>query len=303
MEQQPQRKHTKTIIAALILLVFIAAFVIIYFFGGDIKAGFARGGSAQQTVTTEAPAYYEPDPAWEEAEPEIRTTLPAPTAPPATQPPAAAMPPLPAQGPFDFPMPATPTTGYFFVMDFYYPSAPGTGYRIISYERPSDIDFSAIRGNWYLESSKTQQISSNADYRALQASQGAQCQIDDRIGLSSQLKSTMAVVSVNPTLTTATITLLNGNILTGTRSVVSGTTLFTFYTDGSTASIRLQVPDNMVLVCTDDATIEQMDARGKSYIQSRQSNPADFFTKAYGGAVVNLTNYSNGKLDIWCSAN
>ena len=113
----------------------------------------------------------------------------------------------------------------------------------------------------------------------------------------------MAVVSVNPASDSATIRLLNGNVLTGTRSVVDGTTLFTFYTDGSTASIRLQVPDNMVMVCTDDATIETMDARGLSFIQSRQSNLSEYFTKAYGGAVVNLTNYSGGKLDIWCSAN
>jgi len=113
----------------------------------------------------------------------------------------------------------------------------------------------------------------------------------------------LAVVSVNPALTTATITLPNGNIITGKRSVASGTTLFTFYTDGSTETIRLQAPDNMVLVCTDDATIEQMDARNKSYIKSRQASPSDYFTKAYGGAVINLTNYLGGKLDIWCAAN
>jgi len=63
------------------------------------------------------------------------------------------------------------------------------------------------------------------------------------------------------------------------------------------------VPDNTVLVCTDEAAIEVMDARGLSFIQSRQSSPSDYYTKAYGGAVVKLTNYQGGKLDIWCSAN
>ena len=237
---------------------------------------------------------------YEAQQPDIYTEPPtiAPTLPPATAPPQLA-----SQGPFDFPMPVASPTGYFFVIDYYYPGAPGTGYRIISYEYPADLDFTAIVGKWYLESNKAHQITSNADYRALQASQGAQCQIDDRIGLSPQSSTNMAIVSVNPTVASATITLPNGNIITGTRSVVNGTTLFTFYTDGSTETIRLQVPDNTVLVCTDDATIEQMDARGKSYIQSRQASPADFFTKAYGGAVINLTNYPGGKLDIWCAAN
>ena len=67
---------------------------------------------------------------------------------------------LPAQGPFDFPMPDVPEAGYFFVIDYYYPNASGTGYRIISYQRPADLDFTVIKGNWYLESNKTQQIAS-----------------------------------------------------------------------------------------------------------------------------------------------
>jgi len=125
-------------------------------------------------------------------QPETHTTAPtiAPTAAPTTVPtlppaPGTAAPQLTAQGPYDFPMPAAPPAGYFFVVDYYYPYAPGTGYRIISYERPTDLDFSAIVGKWYLESNKIHQITSNAEYRALQASQGAQCQIDDRIGLLS----------------------------------------------------------------------------------------------------------------------
>ena len=271
-----------------VALVVAAAII----FGGI----FANRSEPYKEPTTQPPITYEA----QQPDSYIEPPTVAPTLPPV---PATAVPQLASQGPFDFPMPAAPSAGYFFVIDYYYPSAPGTGYRIITYDYPADLDFTAIVGKWYLESNKAHQEASNADYQALQASQGAQCQIDDRIGLLPQSNANMAVVSVNPAAASATIRLPNGNTLTGTCSVASGTTLFTFYTDGSTETIRLQVPDNMVLVCTDDATIEIMDARGKSYIQSRQTNPADYFTKAYGGAVVNLANYPNGKLDIWCAAN
>jgi hypothetical protein len=113
----------------------------------------------------------------------------------------------------------------------------------------------------------------------------------------------LAKLEINPLAATATITLLNGNTIVGNRHVENNTTFFTFYSDGSTETIRLQVPDNMVLVCTDDAVIEQMDGRGKSFIQSRQTSPSNHFTKAYGGAIVSITNYPNGKMDIWCAAN
>ena len=93
MKQQPQRKHTSTIIFFIILVLGIAAFVLIYFFGDDIKSALSQEGrSAQQTITTEASAYYEPDPVWEEPQPE-QSTLPMVTAPPATQPPAVTQPP------------------------------------------------------------------------------------------------------------------------------------------------------------------------------------------------------------------
>ncbi|MCL2105449.1 MAG: hypothetical protein FWH26_00010 [Oscillospiraceae bacterium] len=112
----------------------------------------------------------------------------------------------------------------------------------------------------------------------------------------------LAEITINPSAATATIKLTNGSTITGNRHVENNTTFFTFYTDGSTVTIRLKVPDNMVLVCTDDAVIEQMDARGKSFIQSRQTNPAEYFTKAYSGAVVSLANHPNGKVDVWCAA-
>lgn len=180
------------------------AAVLIFIFEDDIKAAKLerQESRAQQAITTEAPASFEQpehNPIWGEPLPGGGIVVtPATTAqavPPATQAPAvatpsatrpiAAAPHLRAQGPFAFPMPATPQAGYFFVIDFYFPSAPGTGYRIISHERPGDLDFSAIEGNWYLESSKQSQIASNNVFIALQVSQGAECKIDDRIGLTS----------------------------------------------------------------------------------------------------------------------
>jgi hypothetical protein len=92
MELTP-RKHTKTIIATLIVLIGIAAFVVIYFFGDDIKAGLSgEGRPTPETTYTQAPEFYQPDPAWEETQPDIPGTMPAATAPPATQPPATVAP-------------------------------------------------------------------------------------------------------------------------------------------------------------------------------------------------------------------
>jgi len=93
MEQQPKSKHTSTIIFFIILVSGIAAFVLIYFFGDNIKSALSQEGRpAQETATTETPAYYEPDPVWDEPQAE-QPTLPMVTAPPATQPPADTRPP------------------------------------------------------------------------------------------------------------------------------------------------------------------------------------------------------------------
>jgi len=111
MEQQPRPKHTKTIIAAIILLVCIAAFAIIYFFGDEIRAGFAREERPTQQTTWHVPASEEQTPAQPATYPTAPEqsdqnpiigepipgggiiVVPASTAPPVTQPPAAVAPP------------------------------------------------------------------------------------------------------------------------------------------------------------------------------------------------------------------
>ena len=185
-----KRKIVIICVAGGAVALVVAAAII---FGGI----FANRPPAYDEPATQPPFSYEeqePEDYFEYAQPEDYTEPPtepitaaltvAPTLPILTAPPPAVFAPeLVSQGPFDFPMPDVPPDGYFFVIDYYYPAASGTGYRIISYERPADLDFTAIVGKWYLEYNKVHQIASNAEFEALQARQGAQCRIDDRIGL------------------------------------------------------------------------------------------------------------------------
>ena len=174
MELPTKPKKNKTIIFVVIVAAAVIAAVLIYLF----QNGIITMPTNQEPDNTEAPTYYQPEqPAWGEPWPETEAQT-TPPVPQAAIPPAAN---LPGQGPFSFPMPQTPQAGYFFVIDYYYPSRPGTGYRIISYERPGDLDFSAIEGNWYLESSRSRLAESNIEFRVLQESQSAKCVIDDRL--------------------------------------------------------------------------------------------------------------------------
>jgi len=163
-----KRKIVIICVAGGAVVLVVAAIII---FGGI----FANRPKPYEPAT-QPPFSYQQREDYTEYEPPTEPVTASPTAA-LTLAPATVAGQLPAQGPFDFPMPAAPTVGYFFVIDYYYPAAPGTGYRIISYQRPADLDFSAIQGHWYLESDKAHQIASNADYEALQASQGAQCRM------------------------------------------------------------------------------------------------------------------------------
>ena len=295
-------KKPKTTIAAIVAVIAIFA-VLAFAFGEDIKTWWAnREPRTQPITTTQAPAE---EWTWEEPQPEeIPPTFePVPTAPP------AAAPSIPINGgetKFSFqnnlPAKSQLPAGCFYVVEYWFPGRaenPTTSYRYIGYNQPG-IDFSQAQGVWWVVNDAAATRGYNQMFTNRETAAGRKAIIQDLDRITDT--SAMAIVEVNPSAATATITLQNGNVITGNRHVENSTTFFTFYTDGSTASIRLKVPDNLVLVCTDESVIEEMDARAKSYIQSRQASPTDYFTKAYGGATVNLANFPNGKLDIWCAA-
>ena len=104
----------------------------------------------------------------------------------------------------------------------------------------------------------------------------------------------------NSTIKEATLVLENGQVITGTRNRDS-LLCFNFWTYGYGAEyIRIRVPDNMVIVCTDDATIDEYDMLNKSSQQSNKTNPDDFYTKAFEGAVITLNNKHQGaQVDFW----
>jgi len=125
-----------------------------------------------------------------QTQPETQPTAPQATMPPVTQPPAGAETPFPVDGGetlFSFsnnlPAKSQLPAGCFYVVEYWFPGReyPIKAYRYLGYD-PPDIDYSKVKGAWWVMSSATVARGYNQQWRDGRLADGNTPILQDYIG-------------------------------------------------------------------------------------------------------------------------